>query len=132
MEKTLDKISQGEDLNSNVVLALKEINSLVSRMTQIELPALIRKLFKERTCKSCGSNIDASYNKFKGSNYLIGYVCKECRRFSHIDSLLEESNESYKILRIHHQKCKIFNQLKDSFMTYQEYWNFVKGPDHSG
>ena len=132
MEKTLDKISQGKDLNSNVVLALKEIDSLVSKMTQIELPALIRKLFKERICKSCNSNIDASYNRFKGSNYLIGYVCKECRRFSHIDSLLEESNESYKILRIHHQRCKIFNQLKDSFMTYQEYWNFVKGPDHSG
>ena len=126
MEKTLDKVSQGENLNLNLVSALKQIDSLVEKMTQIELPTLINNLFQARTCKSCNSNINASYNRFKGSNYLIGYVCKECKRFSHIDSLLEERNESKKMLRIHHQKWEVTDQLEDPFMTYQEYWDFVK------
>lgn len=126
MEKTLDKVSQGEDLNLNLVSALKQIDSLVEKMAQIELPTLINNLFQVRTCKSCNSNVSASYNRFKGSNYLIGYVCKECKRFSHIDSLLEERDESKKMLRIHHQKWEVTDQLEDSFMTYQEYWDFVK------
>lgn len=126
LEVMLDKISQGEELQSNLVNALKNVDEMVKKMDEINLLTLVAKKFSPRTCQSCQTEVSASYNRFKMQNYILGYVCKTCKKFSHIDASLISSpanvgESKVKVLRIFNQECQVQDSYEDTFMLYQDY-----------